>query len=79
MDHESSIVFGCRECNSDMRSMRCVSYSLSLAVVLLTGISSSVSANAVASEEGVEIRRFLMEPVKSWGYQLQRLDVVAPS
>lgn len=60
-----------------MRSMRCVSYSLSLAVVLLTGISSAVSANAVAMEEGVEIRRFLMEPVKSWGYQLQRLDVVA--
>ena len=59
------------------------SYSLSLSAALLAGFIGAASANAVptgdvaADEDGRTIRQFLMDPVKSWGYQLQRLDVAA--
>lgn len=65
-----------------MRSIRQFSRLILLPAVLLAGFVCSASANAVSSDggaadDGREIRQFLMEPVKSWGYQLQRLDAGA--
>ena len=65
-----------------MRFIQGILYSLGLPALFFAGFIGSASANTaatdeVAAEDGREVRRFLMEPVKSWGYQLQRLDVGA--
>ena len=69
-----------------MRSIQNLSYYLVLSAAL-AGLTGSALANAVVPQDGVmedspledgrEIRRYLMDPVKSWGYQLQRLDTAA--
>lgn len=63
------------------------SYVLGLTAILLVGTAtlsapSQATPNQSASienaaEDGREVRRFLMNSVASWGYQLQRLDVRA--